>query len=95
MKVLQEFISSSRNGKIFLQLSMKTETKNLPFLLIFGYSDKATKGRHKKKLVFFRKTLKGGEGGLAESKKNLSEKTEILLRMSDGILCRLGVNLWL
>ena len=33
----------------------------------------------KKKLVFFRKTPKGGEGGLAESKISLSEKTEIFL----------------
>ena len=29
----------------------------------------------KKKLFFFRKTPKGGEGGLAESKISLSEKT--------------------
>ena len=33
----------------------------------------------KKKLFFFRKTPKGGEGGLAESKISLSEKTEIFL----------------
>ena len=36
-------------------------------------------GIKKKKLVFFRKTPKGGEGGLAESKISLSEKTEIFL----------------
>ena len=33
----------------------------------------------KKKTGFFRKTPKGGEGGLAESKISLSEKTEIFL----------------
>ena len=43
----------------------------------FGFD---SKGRHqKKKMVFFRKTPKGGEGGLAESKISLSEKTEIFL----------------
>ena len=36
-------------------------------------------GIKKKKLFFFRKTPKGGEGGLAESKISLSEKTEIFL----------------
>ena len=37
------------------------------------------RGGIKKKMVFFRKTPKGGEGGLAESKISLSEKTEIFL----------------
>ena len=33
----------------------------------------------KKKLVFFRKTPKGGRGGFCQSKISLSEKTEIFL----------------
>ena len=36
-------------------------------------------GIKKKTVFFFRKTPKGGEGGLAESKISLSEKTEIFL----------------
>ena len=36
-------------------------------------------GIKKNKLVFFRKTPKGGRGGLAQSKISLSEKTEIFL----------------
>ena len=36
-------------------------------------------GIKKKNCFFFRKTPKGGEGGLAESKISLSEKTEIFL----------------
>ena len=38
------------------------------------------KGRHQKKTqVFFGVSPKGGEGGLAESKISLAEKTEIFL----------------
>ena len=37
------------------------------------------RGGIKKTVFFFRKTPKGGEGGLAESKISLSEKTEIFL----------------
>ena len=38
-------------------------------------------GIKKKKMVFFRKTPKGGGRGLAESKISLSEKTEIFLEL--------------
>ena len=46
----------------------------------YGEGDKVyvtdAKGRHQKKncFFFFRKTPKGGEGGLAESKISLTEK---------------------
>ena len=56
---------------------MRTQNldKNCVVLDVFG-----GKGRHQKiNCFFFRKTPKGGEGGLAESKISLSEKTEIFL----------------
>ena len=48
--------------------------------ILCWHSNLNVKGRHKKKTVFFSENLrKGGEGGLAESKISLSEKTEIFL----------------
>ena len=41
-------------------------------------------GIKKKLFFFFRKTPKGGEGGLAESKISLSEKNEIFLEKGGG-----------
>ena len=42
------------------------------------------RGGIKKKLVFFRKTPKGGGRGLAKSEISLSEKTEIFLEKGWG-----------
>ena len=52
------------------------------YQIIFGVpkSFRGAKGRHQKKTqVFFGVSPKGGEGGLAESKISLAEKTEIFL----------------
>ena len=82
MKVLQEFISSSRNGKIFLQLSMKTETKNLPFLLIFEYPDKATKALIE--LTFFIRT--SGDMGTLNHMVIVACVARVALSCSDDVV---------
>ena len=60
----------------FLSIFVLNELGNSCLLAPTG----ALRGGIKKKILFFfRKTPKGGEGGLAESKISLSEKTEIFL----------------
>ena len=70
-------IDDDDDKKVWESSVGKFESRLLGFLL---HSLPILRGGIKKKnCFFFRKTPKGGEGGLAESKISLSEKTEIFL----------------
>ena len=71
-------------GKISKQEGVWPKPTTKLFLACQNHSE-MLRGGIKKNQVFFGVSPKGGEGGLAESKISLAEKTEIFLEKGGGL----------